>query len=157
MTTRVNGRGARGLARLVLALLIGCAALACSGRPSAIAATPRPVGSGSAGATALETVVGTASYYSDRLHNRRTASGVPYDRNAWVAAHRSYPFGTVLRVTNLENGRTVTVQVVDRGPFVRGRILDLSRRAAEELGFIRQGLARVRVEVLEWGTGRVVR
>jgi rare lipoprotein A len=101
----------------------------------------------------LETRTGTASYYSDKLHNRLTASGVPYDRNALVAAHRSYPFGTVLRVTNLANDRVVTVRVVDRGPFIRGRILDLSRRAAEELNFIRAGLTEVRIEVLEYGSG----
>jgi rare lipoprotein A len=102
---------------------------------------------------ALETKTGTASYYSDRFHNRRTASGVPYDRNAYVAAHRTYPFGTILRVTNLANDRVVTVRVVDRGPFIRGRILDLSRRAAEELNFLRAGLTEVRIEVLEYGAG----
>lgn len=105
-------------------------------------------------ARVLETLVGTASYYADKFHNRRTASGVPYDRNALVAAHRSYPFGTVLRVTNLANDRVVTVRVVDRGPFIRGRILDLSRRAATELQFISAGLAEVRIEVLEFGDGR---
>jgi rare lipoprotein A len=101
----------------------------------------------------LETLTGTASYYSDRLHNRRTASGARYDRNALIAAHRSYPFGTVLRVTNLANDRVVTVRVIDRGPFIKGRVIDLSRRAAEELDFIRAGLARVRIEVLEFGSG----
>lgn len=104
---------------------------------------------------ALETRTGVASYYADKLHNRRTASGIRYDRNALVAAHRSYPFGTVLRVTNLKNERWVTVRVVDRGPFVRGRILDVSRRAAEELGFVGQGLTQVRVEVLAFGSGEV--
>lgn len=99
----------------------------------------------------LETVTGVASYYSDRLHNRITASGIPYDKNALVAAHRTYPFGTVLRVTNLANDRVVTVRVVDRGPFIKGRILDLSRRAAEELDFITAGLTEVLIEVLEYG------
>lgn len=99
----------------------------------------------------LETVDGTASYYSDALAGRRTASGVPYDPAALVAAHRTFPFGTRLRVRNLENDRVVEVRVVDRGPFVRGRILDLSRAAAERLAFTRQGLARVRIDVLEWG------
>jgi rare lipoprotein A len=114
-------------------------------------ATPRPEGRRT---KSLETLTGTASFYSDRLHNRRTASGVPYDRNAYVAAHRSLPFGTVLRVTNLTNDRVVTVRVVDRGPFIKGRILDLSRRAAEDLNFIRAGLTEVRIEVLEYGPGR---
>lgn len=104
---------------------------------------------------ALETLTGTASYYADKFHNRRTASGIRYDRNALVAAHRTLPFGTVLRVTNVANDRTVTVTVVDRGPFIKGRILDLSRRAAEELKFIQDGLTRVRIEVLEYGSGRI--
>lgn len=105
-------------------------------------------------ARALETKTGTASFYADKFHNRRTASGIRYDRNALVAAHRTYPFGTVLRVTNLANDRVVTVRVVDRGPFIKGRILDLSRRAAEELRFIGAGLTEVRIEVLEFGSGR---
>lgn len=100
---------------------------------------------------------GEATYYHDALHGRTTASGVPYDRNALVAAHRSLPFGTLLRVTNTENGREVLVRVVDRGPFAPGHrapaILDLSRRAAGKLDFIRQGRALVRAEVLEWGDG----
>lgn len=100
---------------------------------------------------ALETVRGTASYYADALAGNSTASGVPYDPSSLVAAHRTYPFGTRLRVRNLANGREVEVRIVDRGPFVRGRVLDLSRAAAERLGFIREGLARVQIDVLEWG------
>lgn len=134
-----------GLAQLVLVglVLIGCA-------PALPATTPHPAGtSAGGGARVGEVVTGIASYYADRFHLRRTASGVPYDKDQLVAAHRSYPFGTVLRVTNLANGRSVTVRVIDRGPFVEGRILDLSRRAAEELGFIEAGLTEVRIEVIE--------
>ncbi|HEX7051975.1 MAG TPA: septal ring lytic transglycosylase RlpA family protein [Longimicrobiales bacterium] len=114
---------------------------AAAGEPAAAEFADRP---------SLETRIGVASYYADRLEGRLTASGIPYDKEALVAAHRSYPFGTVLRVTNLENRRTVVVRVIDRGPFVDGRIIDLSRRAAERLGFILEGLARVRIEVLEF-------
>lgn len=93
---------------------------------------------------------GTASYYADRFAGRRTASGVRYDPNAMVAAHRTLPFGTIVRVTNLRNGRSVVVKIVDRGPFAgHDRIIDLSRRAARKLGFIAQGLAPVRLEVLK--------
>lgn len=106
---------------------------------------------------ALEVHRGEATYYHDALHGRTTASGIPYDRNAMVAAHKSLPFGTLLRVTNTGNGRQVLVRVVDRGPFAPGHdapaILDLSRRAARELGFIRQGRVLIRAEVLEWGEG----
>lgn len=99
----------------------------------------------------LETQVGSASYYANMLAGRRTASGVRYDPSAAVAAHRRLPFGTRLRVQNLSNGRAVEVEVVDRGPFAKGRILDLSASSARELGFIRQGHTRVRIEVLEYG------
>jgi rare lipoprotein A len=83
------------------------------------------------------------------------ASGIPFDMNAMVAAHPSYPFGTLLRVTNLANGRSTRVRILDRGPAPQpqpdGIIIDLSRKPAEVLGFIQQGHARVRLEVLTCG------
>ena len=100
---------------------------------------------------ALLVLEGSASWYADALAGRRTASGEPYDPSDLIAAHRALPFGTRLRVTNLANDRSVEVRVIDRGPFVAGRILDLSRSAAEEIGIIRAGHGRVRVEVLEYG------
>ena len=93
--------------------------------------------------------VGIASYYASRFHGRRTASGTTYDETAMTAAHRTLPFGTVLRVTNLTNLRSVIVKVTDRGPYVRGRMLDLSRGAARELRMLDRGIAQVRVEKLE--------
>ena len=102
----------------------------------------------------LEVVTGEASYYARKFEGRRTASGVPFRNAAMVAAHRHYPFGTVLRVTNTSNQRSVEVTVVDRGPFGRqARILDLSRAAAEQLDYIREGHVDVKVEVLSWGKG----
>jgi rare lipoprotein A len=95
------------------------------------------------------TNTGIASYYSDRFHGRRTANGERFDQNALTAMHRTLPFGTRLRVTNLANNRSVEVRVNDRNPHLRKRVLDLSRRAASELGFVRAGLARVRFEVVE--------
>jgi rare lipoprotein A len=89
---------------------------------------------------------GLASYYAESLNGRATASGTRFDNRAMVCAHRSLPFGTVVRVTNLASGRTVVVTVVDRGPFVRGRVIDLSLAAAEKLGIVESGVARVRVE-----------
>jgi rare lipoprotein A len=90
-----------------------------------------------------------ASFYGRRFHGRRTASGSRYDMNALTCAHRSAPFGTRLRVTELASGRSVVVTVTDRGPFKRGRIVDLSVAAARALGIISRGLARVRVERVE--------
>jgi rare lipoprotein A len=104
----------------------------------------------------LEEVTGGATFYADYFEGRRTASGIPFRQNQMVAAHRAYPFGTLLRVTNLRNDRSVNVKVVDRGPFgaaARRPIIDLSRRAAQQLGFIDAGRTQVRVEVLEWGEG----
>ena len=98
---------------------------------------------------------GLATYYGREFQGKRTASGVPFNMNAMVAAHPAYPLGTLLRVTNLENGRSTRVRIVDRGPApgqrADGIIIDLSRKAADVLGFIQQGQARVRLEVLDWG------
>ena len=92
--------------------------------------------------------VGLASFYGERFAGRRTASGTRYDPRALTCAHRSAPFGTRLRVTEIESGRSVVVTVNDRGPFARGRIVDLSLAAARALGMVQRGLARVRVERL---------
>lgn len=95
----------------------------------------------------LETPVyeqtGTASWYGNKFHGRRTANGERYNMHAYTAAHKSLPFGTILRVTNLDNDKSVLVRVNDRGPYVRGRIIDLSRAAAEEIGVT---LHKVKIE-----------
>lgn len=91
---------------------------------------------------------GKASYYSSGLHGRRMSNGERYDRNGFTCAHRTLPFGTRLRVTNPRNGRSVIVRVTDRGPFVRGRVVDLSYAAARELGTLSCGVAYVKVEVV---------
>lgn len=110
-----------------------------------------------AGATRiLQTREGLASFYGREFHGRITASGIKFDMNAMVAAHPSYPFGTRVRVTNLANGRSAIVRIVDRGPApelqAAGLIIDVSRRAAQALGFVQRGRARVRLDVLSWGT-----
>jgi rare lipoprotein A len=91
---------------------------------------------------------GYASFYASRFHGRATASGKRYDERALTAAHRTLPFGTRVRVTNLANARSIVVTVTDRGPFRTRRLIDVSRRAARELGFERAGTARVRVQVM---------
>ena len=92
---------------------------------------------------------GKASYYGARHHGKKTASGERFDQHALTAAHRSLPFGTRVRVTNLSNERSVVVRINDRGPFVRGRIIDVSRAAAERLGMLRAGVVPVRLEPLD--------
>ncbi len=91
---------------------------------------------------------GIASYYGRRFHGRRTANGERFNMRAMTAAHRTLPFGTRVRVTNPRNGRSVIVRVNDRGPFIRGRSIDLSRAAAEKIGMIAHGHARVKMEVV---------
>ncbi len=93
--------------------------------------------------------LGMASYYGPGFANRPTANGERFDPRAMTAAHRSLPFGTRVRVTNLENGRQVVVRINDRGPYRKGRVLDLSRAAAHKLGFLDDGVAHVRIEVLK--------
>jgi len=93
--------------------------------------------------------VGVASYYGEEFNGRPTASGEIFDMNALTAAHRTLPLGTKVRVTNLENGRTVVVKINDRGPFVDGRILDLSKAAAKELGLLESGTAIVKIVMVK--------
>lgn len=88
---------------------------------------------------------GLASYYGSAFRGHRTANGERFDPDAFTAAHRTLAFGTCLRVENLDNGRSVRVRVNDRGPFVKGRVLDLSEAAARALDFVQRGVARVRL------------
>jgi rare lipoprotein A len=92
--------------------------------------------------------VGKATFYANTLHGRKTASGEKYDKEALTCAHKSYPFGTRLKVTNLENNKSVIVRVNDRGPFIEGYIVDLSRRAAESVDMISRGVVKVKIERL---------
>ena len=120
----------------VLAALLAAALLLAAGCASAPAGRP---GSSERG---------IASWYGPGFHGRQTANGEVYDQNAMTAAHKSLPFDTVVQVRNRDNGRRVRVRINDRGPFVRGRIIDLSRAAAEAIGMVGPGTARVEVTVV---------
>ena len=91
---------------------------------------------------------GIASFYADKFVGRTTANGEKYKHSKMTAAHKTLPFGTMLKVVNLENGNEVTVRVNDRGPFVEGRIIDLSKSAAKQLDFIQKGLVKVEIVAL---------
>jgi rare lipoprotein A len=91
---------------------------------------------------------GNASWYASSLHGRKTASGECYDKDDYTGAHRNLPFGTMVKVRNLYNGKEVIVRVNDRGPFIKSRIIDLSRAAAITLGILNMGTARVSLEVI---------
>ena len=116
--------------RLFLALILGCV-----------------VGfAGLAGTAEAKTIIGYASYYK---HGKRTANGEPFNPNGLTAAHRTLPFGTKVKVTNLKTGKAVIVRINDRGPFIRNRVIDLSFGAAKAVGLTRSGVAKVEVLVLD--------
>ena len=95
--------------------------------------------------TSIQREFGVASYYADKYHGRKTASGETYNMHEMTAAHRRLPFGTKVRVTNLDNNSSVLVRINDRGPFVKGRVIDLSLAAARRLDMVRSGVAKVEV------------
>ncbi|MEO0141318.1 MAG: septal ring lytic transglycosylase RlpA family protein [candidate division WOR-3 bacterium] len=97
--------------------------------------------------------VGIASWYGPKFHGKKTASGQVFDMYGKTAAHRTLPFGSVVRVTDLKTGRNTVVIINDRGPFVEGRIIDLSLGAAQEIGLDQAGLMKVKIEVLRLGKG----
>lgn len=114
-------------------VVLSCAALSLFG--ATLATSP----------ARADTSTGVASYY---WQGRSTASGERFNPGGMTAAHRTLPFGTKVRVTNLRNGRSVVVRINDRGPFIRGRIIDVSRGAASELGFIGNGITKVQLAVM---------
>jgi len=97
---------------------------------------------------------GKASFYADKFDGKPTASGEKYRHNKLTGAHKTLPFGTKVRITNLSNNETVEVTINDRGPYVEDRIIDLSKAAAEKLGFVNQGLTEVKLEVIDPGDGK---
>ena len=151
-----HGRRAQAATQIVRAAWIVCPVMLLSG----CATRPKPqaprVERPTVAPKVLDSRQGLASYYGPGFEGRMTASGVRFDKTAMVAAHPTYPFGTIVRVTNLANGRSVKVRVIDRGPAegprAAGVVIDVSSGAAANLGFVQKGRTRVRVEVLRWGT-----
>ena len=94
------------------------------------------------------------SYYGKKFHKKRTANGEIFNMYKVSAAHKSYPLGTKVRVTNLENGKSIKLVINDRGPFVKGRIIDLSYKAARKLDFVNQGTTKVRINVIRLGDNK---
>ncbi len=101
-----------------------------------------------------KTQIGIASYYGKKFHKKRTANGEIFNMYKVSAAHKSYPLGTKVRVTNLDNGKSIKLIINDRGPFVKGRIIDLSYRAARKLDFVNQGTTKVRIDVIRLGDNK---
>lgn len=127
-----------------LSLLIGCGGATTANAPKSPAAKAEH----NVPATAQKEERGQASYYSDRLAGRSTASGEPYDPKELTAAHKTLPFGAIVRIWRPKNNKAVEVRINDRGPHTRGRIVDLSRRGAEEIGLLRDGVDDVVLTVV---------
>ena len=132
------------LAPLLAGFLLATALLSCNGSSSPRYSSNVRVEDG-------QVLKGMASWYGPGFNGKRTASGERFNQGKLTAAHKTLPFGTLVRVTNLQNARTVEVRINDRGPFVRGRIIDLSRGAAERLDMIRTGVVPVEVMILRLG------
>ncbi|MCJ2378219.1 septal ring lytic transglycosylase RlpA family protein [Vibrio sp. ZSDZ34] len=122
---------------LLLALLVGCS--------STSVADERKTRS----YARSHELVGQASWYGRKYHGKLTASGERYNKRAYTAAHRTLPFGTIVRVTNTTNSKSVDVKINDRGPFVKGRIIDLSKKSFEQIGDINKGLASIKIEIID--------
>ena len=145
---------ARGLcaALVVLVFGTGCA----STRNATVNRSGNVSGGGEVEAAEMVgTEVGVASFYAHKYHGRKTASGEKYNMHEMTAAHRRLPFGSKVRVTNLSNNSSVVVRVNDRGPFVKGRVIDLSLAAAKKLDMVRTGVAKVEVVPMSGGVKRV--
>jgi rare lipoprotein A len=131
------------------ALLLLSAAMIGQPSGSAAQSTTNVSAGGALSGAVGTTQTGLAAYYSQRLHGGQTASGERFDNDAMTTAHQTLPYGTRVRITNTRNGKSVDLRVNDRGPTQPKRIVDVSRRAAEELGFVKDGLVEVKLEVVE--------
>jgi len=151
---RLEGATLRSAGALVHRSRRACLATALvAGGCSLAGGHPAPLPTPSAEAAPGWTAAGIASWYGQPHHGNPTASGEIFDQEAATGAHRTLPFGTRIRVENLDNGRSAILTINDRGPFVKDRILDVSRRVARELGMLGLGTARVRITVLELPKG----
>jgi rare lipoprotein A len=128
---------------IVFVVLIS-ASVGCARKPVRASVPADPAGA----SLSIDERIGYASWYGHPYHGRRTTNGETYDMNTLTAAHRTLPFDTVVKVNNLDNGKDVTVRINDRGPFVKDRIIDLSYAAAQQIGMVGPGTAKVSLEVL---------
>ncbi|MEW6145256.1 MAG: septal ring lytic transglycosylase RlpA family protein [Thermodesulfobacteriota bacterium] len=134
--------------RLLLLLLILPIVFSCAKKSVESTRTPREEAPSGGYFGEGSTQTGVASWYGIEEHNNHAANGERFSKYAYTAAHKSLPMGTVVRVTNMENGRDVIVKINDRGPFVGGRIIDLSYTAAQSIGMVEEGTVQVKVEVI---------
>ena len=122
---------------LLLMLLTGCSSTSAIGGSK----TKNPANS--------HALIGQASWYGERFHGKLTASGETYNMNAYTSAHKTLPFGTIVRVTNTTNNKSVDVKINDRGPYVKGRVIDLSYQAFTQIGNVKKGTIPVKIEIID--------
>lgn len=127
---------------LVLVVLTGCSSTPTKTKTSATTSKTKEY-------SRNHSLAGQASWYGKYFHGKLTASGEKYNMRAYTAAHKTLPFGTIVRVTNTSNGKSVEVKINDRGPFVKGRVIDLSPKAFNQIGNTNQGILPVRIEILD--------
>jgi len=131
---------------LIFTILVLSTLTACSSRSTSVSTTGSP---NTIAYSRSHDLVGQASWYGKRFHGKLTASGETYNMRAYTAAHKTLAFGTVVRVINTANSKSVDVKINDRGPFVKGRVIDLSQKAFEQIGSTNQGVVPVRIEILD--------
>ena len=129
---------------LIFSIVVLSMLTACSSRSTLTTGSPKTIAY-----SRSHDLVGQASWYGKRFHGKLTASGETYNMRAYTAAHKTLPFGTVVRVINTANNKSVEVKINDRGPFFRGRVIDLSQKAFEQIGSTNQGVVPVRIEILD--------
>ena len=147
------------ITRLVIYTVLGLFYLSCSASPryksgkKSVPSTTIKKNKKSSFNKSKKVYKGISSYYGPKFHGKLTANGEIFDMYGVTAAHKEFPFNTVVRVTNEKNGKSLLIRINDRGPYIAGRILDCSFGAAKKLGFVGEGTAKVKIEVLEWGDG----
>lgn len=144
----------RYLIQVILLLIFGVTSCAAGTKARRNVLYEFAEGSAPDRAIKQEEIHGVASWYGDRFQGRRTANGESFDMHQMTAAHKTFPFNTVVRVVRADTRQDVIVRINDRGPFSKGRVIDLSKAAADEIEMIRAGTAEVEIEILQWGDGK---
>ncbi len=141
---------------LTLNILLLIVFIGCSSAPRYGGDASPPTGK-SRGISRSKTIVGVSSYYGSDFHGKLTANGEIFDMYGITAAHKTLPLNTIVRVTNQENGKSIILRINDRGPYVKGRILDCSYGAAVKLDFVEQGTAKVKIRIIELGDNKYMK
>lgn len=144
----------RYLAHTILLIILGLSSCSADGKSRRNVLYDYAEGKAPDRVIKNDEIEGVASWYGKRFQGRRTANGESFDMHKMTAAHKTFPFGTVVRVVRADTRQDVVVRINDRGPFTKGRVIDLSRAAASEIQLIHTGTAKVELQILRWGDGK---